>query len=273
MDPQLLQLAEVTRVAGLKTVEYFGTKLDIQYKEDHSPLTQADLASHRILAAALQDLSPDLPVISEESPVPPYPQRQLSPEFWIIDPLDGTKEFVKAIPEYTVNVALIKDGRPVLGVVGVPASGVLYAAKSGAGSFRFEPDRGWTPLPKTVSVDPGEKIRFITSRSHIGPVELELIRHLEGEDPIRAGSAFKFCLVAEGKGDAYLRHKPIMEWDTAAGDLVLSECGGLALEWDGSVLGYNKPEVRHRGLIAGATHDLARFLHEKARQLKLTRPD
>ena len=167
MNVSLDQLVQLAKDAGAKTLSFFGTDLTVRYKSDQSPLTQADLASHALIQAALEDWTPDIPVISEESALPDYAIRQTMDRFWIIDPLDGTKEFVKAIPEYTVNIALIEKAKPVMGVVGIPATGTVYGAQKGRGSFRWESDGSKNELAplKAKKQTPHQ---FVTSRSHLG---------------------------------------------------------------------------------------------------------
>ncbi len=265
-------LVSITQEAGKKTLAYFGTVLDISYKSDNSPLTQADLASHNFLVKKLTELAPGIPIISEESPIPDYAERKDTPAFWIIDPLDGTKEFVKAVPEYTVNVALIQGGQPVLGAVGIPASGNIYVAVKGEGSYRYEADGTVTKLDRCRQGGSMDGIQFVTSRSHVGPKESELIAHLGAPEPLRAGSAVKFCLVAEGKADIYVRHLPIMEWDTAAGDLVLRECGGMSNDWHGRTIAYNKEDVRHAGLIASRDAATGQHILKAISELGISAP-
>ena len=190
----------------------------MEYKLDHSPVTQADLASHHILQTGLACLAPHWPVLSEESVEVPFDERKSWRHFWMIDPLDGTKEFLHRTGEFTVNIALIEDDRPILGVVYAPVIDKLYFAARGAGSYRTD---GQVSTPIRVASTIAGSTRFVVSRSHASEQETK------GGEFIVMGSSLKFCLIAEGAADVYPRNGPTMEWDTAAAQLHSRRSGRL----------------------------------------------
>lgn len=241
---RLIALDAGSAIMSIYTVpESFGT----QYKEDDSPLTRADLAAHQVINQKLSQLTPAFPVLSEESRSTPYEERRTWDTFWLVDPLDGTKEFLKRNGEFTVNIALIQGGRPILGVVYAPSLSVSYFAAEGLGAWKQERKEP----PQQISVSPYEKgpLKVVASRSHAGPETqtfLENLRQKFGEvEVLSMGSAFKFCLVAEGKAHLYPRFGPTMEWDTAAAQCVVAQAGGKVVALDGSPLLYNKEDLRN----------------------------
>jgi 3'(2'), 5'-bisphosphate nucleotidase len=218
----------------------------VNYKLDHSPVTQADLASHHILQAGLARLDPHWPVLSEESAEVPFEERKSWRHFWMIDPLDGTKEFLRRTGEFTVNIALIEDDRPILGVVYAPVFDKLYFATRGAGSYRT--DGKVTTAIKVAPATAG-KTRFTVSRTHAS--EQETLQ-TKGCELIVMGSSLKFCLIAEGAADVYPRNGPTMEWDTAAAQCILEEAGGSVSDLEGNTIRYNKNVLRNPGFVARA---------------------
>jgi 3'(2'), 5'-bisphosphate nucleotidase len=226
---------------------YNGPAFQVTHKEDKSPLTAADLASHHTIVEGLQHLTPQWPVLSEESESTPYETRREWPIFWLVDPLDGTKEFLKRNGEFTVNIALVENGISILGVVYAPASGKMYFAARGVGAFKQE--NGKT-APIRVQRGPGVATRVIVSRSH-GTDETELYTQQYGEcEFVPMGSSLKFCLVAEGVADVYPRSGPTMEWDTAAAHCILEQAGGSVSAADGTRLVYNKTSLLNPGFLA-----------------------
>ncbi|HWE84884.1 MAG TPA: 3'(2'),5'-bisphosphate nucleotidase CysQ [Terracidiphilus sp.] len=228
----------------------------VKYKKDDSPLTQADLASHHIICDGLAALSPRIPVLSEESAEIPYEVRRAWPSFWLVDPLDGTKAFLRRDGEFTVNIALMRNGSPVLGVVYAPAIGKTYFAAEGAGASKAETG-AVTSIRAAAIRNPSPRV--IVSRSHGGCLE-EMRVDLEkiGVDAnacqfVSMSSSLKFCLVAEGNADIYLRKGPTMEWDTAAAQCVLEMAGGSISDLEGNRLIYNKPVLLNPGFLASAT--------------------
>jgi 3'(2'), 5'-bisphosphate nucleotidase len=248
MNTLLNQVAELASRAGSAILEiYNGPAFQVSEKTDKSPLTAADLASHHAILAGLQTLTPEWPVLSEESESTPYEIRRNWPVFWLVDPLDGTKEFLKRNGEFTVNIALVEGPTPILGVVYAPASGKMYVAARGVGAFRQE--NGET-LPIRVQRGPGGATRVIVSRSH-GSDETELYTRQYGHcEFVPMGSSLKFCLVAEGVADIYPRSGPTMEWDTAAAHCILQLAGGSVTASDGQPLLYNKPSLLNPGFLA-----------------------
>jgi 3'(2'), 5'-bisphosphate nucleotidase len=243
-------VTELAREAGRATMTYYGDAeaAGVREKADQSPITLADEAAHRILVDGLQQLDPDTPVVSEESAAEGYEARQGWRRFWLVDPLDGTKEFIKRRAEFTVNVALIEDGEPVLGVVLAPALEVLYWAVKGGGAWREErsgpPQRIYSTAPA-----PGTPLTVVESLSHPSPELEEYLKTIPVGRRVKAGSSLKFCWVAEGKADIYPRLGPTMEWDVAAGDCVYRQSGR-----DGerpSPLTYNKPDLRNPSFVIG----------------------
>ncbi len=237
--------------AGDAILEVYATDFDVQNKEDESPLTQADLASHKRIVAGLEALTPDVPIISEESGLPDYETRRRWERYWLIDPLDGTKEFVNRNGEFTVNIALIDNHRPLLGVVHVPVKNKTYVGCAGAGSNVRE--AGGEPREIRVAPTSGEPVRVVGSRSHRGASLDALLDNLGDYDMVPMGSSLKFCVIAEGAADIYPRLGPTSEWDTAAAQAVVEQAGGVVLELDGSPLSYNAKDdiLNPHFLVAG----------------------
>jgi len=246
----LKQLIETSRKAGKEILKYYDGEIKVFEKEDESPLTKADLASHYAIIDDLKKMTPDTPIISEESGIPEYEERKNWEKFWIVDPLDGTKEFIKKNGEFTVNIALIEGGEPVLGIVYIPAKDVFYFAEKGKGSFKQENEKE----PVRIYSEPADKNKplvLIQSRSH-GSDKLDDYLEKEGievKDRVRAGSSLKFCLVAEGVADFYPRLNPTMEWDVAAGDCVFRNSAREGQHKSG--LTYNKESLKNNGFVIG----------------------
>jgi 3'(2'), 5'-bisphosphate nucleotidase len=227
-------------LAGRKILEVYATDFEVQEKDDASPLTKADLAAHRTITGGLAELTPDLPVISEESGLPPFEERGEWPRYWLVDPLDGTKEFVNRNGEFTVNIALIDDGRPVLGVVRVPVQDKTYVGCEGYGADVREGDEA--PRAIHVAASSAEPPRVVGSRSHRGESLDRWLANLGDHELVPMGSSLKFCVVAEGLADVYPRLGPTSEWDTGAAQAVVEQAGGAVLELDGRPLSYNRKE-------------------------------
>ena len=244
--PHVIGLA---REAGSAVVEvYNSVDPKVEYKKDNSPLTQADIVSHGILVNGLQALVPEWPVLSEESSEIAFVQRAEWHNFWLVDPLDGTKEFLKRNGEFTVNIALIEGGTPILGVVYAPAIEKLYYAARGTGAFKTEGDA--TKRIQTAKRVPNA-VRVVMSRSH-GAGEESLEQFTGGAvcEFVSMGSSLKFCLVAEGTADIYPRSGPTMEWDTAAAQCVVEEAGGMVTDLQGNAMTYNKQSLLNPGFVA-----------------------
>ncbi|MDR8393511.1 3'(2'),5'-bisphosphate nucleotidase CysQ [Aliifodinibius sp. S!AR15-10] len=244
------KVIETARKAGRATLEYYSQEIEVETKSDDSPLTKADLAAHEIIIAGLKEIDPDTPVISEEGGLPGYEERKNWNKFWIADPLDGTKEFIKKNGEFTINIALIEDGEPVFGVVYVPAKEITYYGSKENGSFKQEGDAEPVRI-YSDKADTNIPLTVVKSRSH-GSSDLQDKLKEQGitiKEAIPAGSSIKFCLVAEGKADLYPRMGPTMEWDVAAGDCVYRNSAKEGQH--SSPLKYNKPDLKNEGFIIG----------------------
>jgi len=241
--------------AGNAILEVYATEFDVQSKSDESPLTQADLASNQCIVAGLAELTPDIPIISEESGLPEFEERRQWNCYWLIDPLDGTKEFVNRNGEFTVNIALIESNRPIFGVVHVPVQNKTYIGCEGRGS---ELRDGGQVTKIQVSETSGVPVRIVGSRSHRGSSLDAFLERLGESDIVPMGSSLKFCTVAEGNADVYPRLGLTSEWDTAAAQAVVEQAGGKVLELDGKPLSYNRKSdiLNPWFVVIGATdHD------------------
>ena len=248
IDP-VVALAEE---AGLAILEVYSSDFDVQSKSDDSPLTEADLGSHRRIVAGLKALTPELPIISEESGLPDYAERSRWNRYWLIDPLDGTKEFVSRNGEFTVNIALIENRTPVFGVVHVPVQQKTYIGCETRGAeLRYGDGRVETIRVADASSDP---VRVVGSRSHRGASLDAYLEKLGDHEMIPMGSSLKFCVVAEGGADLYPRLGPTSEWDTAAAQAVVEQAGGSVVTLDGKPMKYNTKEdiLNPFFLVAGA---------------------
>ena len=247
------QLLPIARVAGDAIMAVYSRGMpQAQLKEDDSPVTEGDLAAHCVLASQLKPLLSECPVVSEED-AGSLVHRQSNGRFWLIDPLDGTKEFIARNGEFTVNMALIEDGRSVLGVVCAPAIDALYWGGAGLGAFRCI--GGQTAAIKVAASNPGKASRVVASKSHLNEATRSLIERLGEVSLVQAGSSLKFCRVAEGEADIYPRLAPTCEWDTAAAQAVLEGAGGVVVDLQGMPLLYGKPDVLNPSFIA--TRDTA----------------
>ena len=240
----------LAREAGRATMVYYdgAVPADVRAKSDQSPVTLADEVAHDILLAGLRRLDPATPVVSEEAEAAGYEARRGWRRFWLVDPLDGTKEFIKRRAEFTVNVALIEDGEPVFGVVLAPALDLLYWAVKGGGAWR-EANAGPAERIYSSAPAPGTPLTVVESLSHPSAELEEYLKTIPVASRVKAGSSLKFCWVAEGRADLYPRLGPTMEWDVAAGDCVYRQSGR-----DGerpSPLTYNKPDLRNPSFVIG----------------------
>jgi 3'(2'), 5'-bisphosphate nucleotidase len=234
-------LDAVTAASTAILTVYASAGHEVEYKADDSPITRADRAAHDVLSTRLVQLAPEIPLISEEAAAThDFAVRRGWREHWLVDPLDGTREFISRNGEFTVNVALIRDHEPVLGVVAAPALGLTYYAVRGHGAHRVE---GQTP-PTAIRVRPAaEPLVIVGSRSHRGDSLDALLARIGPHELRPMGSALKFCLVAEGSADFYPRLGPTSEWDTAAAQAVLEVAGGAVTMLDGLPLRYNRRDT------------------------------
>jgi 3'(2'), 5'-bisphosphate nucleotidase len=238
-------IIEIANLAGKAILEIYQKDFSVEYKDDKSPLTEADKVSNEIIVDALKELTPEIPIISEENKLIEYEVRKSWKKCWLVDPIDGTKEFIKKNGEFTVNIALIENGNPILSVVGVPAQNIIFYAEHGKGAFKIENNITTKLMATTVSED---TIRIVGSRSHQTPELIAFVEEQKEKYPnvefVAAGSSLKFCLIADGKADIYPRLGPTMEWDTAAGHLVATEAGTEVVIWNTkSKLTYNKENL------------------------------
>ena len=238
--------------AGRIILGYYDKPLPVDYKADNSPLTQADQASHNFLVDKLRSLTPGIPVLSEESDPGSYTSRLSWRRFWCVDPLDGTKEFVKkATGEFTVNVALIEGKEAVLGVVHVPVQGLTYFAAKGGGAYMQ--CNGAEPEAISTRLSSANRITVVASRDHAGPDVAGMLESMASEgievESTNMGSSLKFCLVAAGTADFYPRTVPTFEWDTAAAQCVVEAAGGRIVTRDGQRLAYNKLDIRNPSIF------------------------
>ena len=236
--PALLALA---REAGAAIMRVYAQDFAVEHKDDRSPLTAADMASHHLIVAGLQALAPRVPVLSEESAGIAWETRRGWQRYWLVDPLDGTREFVKRNGEFTVNIALVEAGEPVLGVVYAPALDELHfglraPAAMGGGAFVCDGDKH---VPISVRAPATAPLRVAGSRSHMDPRSAAFIARIGEHELLGMGSSLKFCRMAEARLDLYPRFAPTSEWDTAAGQCVLECAGGAVLTLDGAPLRYN----------------------------------
>jgi 3'(2'), 5'-bisphosphate nucleotidase len=250
------ELTPIAVRAGAAIMRIYDAGFTVQHKEDDSPLTLADLESQRVIIDGLKALAPDIPILSEESAQAPWSERRSWRDLWVVDPLDGTREFVKRNGEFTVNIALVQNHEPVLGVVVAPALGLLYWGARGVGAFR----RGHDGAQVAIRISsPETPLRVVGSRSHASKETQVYLARL-GPYVLRGiGSSLKFCLVACGEADLYPRFGPTSEWDTAAGQALLEAAGGHVTRLDGHRLRYNCRESVLNGdfLAFGHTSVLA----------------
>ncbi len=253
--------------AGKAILEvYHSNDFEVQFKSDQSPLTLADRNAHQIIVAGLKETG--LPILSEEGKKIPYKERKNWQRFWLVDPLDGTKEFIKRNGEFTVNIALIENGVPVMGVIYVPVTDVLYFGSIEKGAFRVSQVRqttNWFDKAEKLPQKTGDNtFRVVASRSHINPETEEFIQKLKADHPkieiVSKGSSLKLCLIAEGKADIYPRFGPTSEWDTAAGHAIISASGGKVVLADNpdTDLKYNKENILNPYFIATCNLPLRR---------------
>lgn len=231
---------EIAANAGREIMRIYETAFNVTFKRDHSPLTEADLAAQRVIAAGLAALTPSVPMLGEESPPELFERRRAWSTLWLVDPLDGTREFVKRNGEFAVSIALVEEHVPVLGVLHGPALQRSYAAARGCGSFRYDQHGERTAL-RVFECAP-TPLRVLGSRSHGDAVLDRMLERLGPQQRVALGSALKFGLLAEGSADLYVRRGPTSEWDTAAGQAVVVEAGGRVVDFSGHALRYNARE-------------------------------
>lgn len=239
-DSLMHSVVELVQAAGQATLPYWQANVAVQTKADESPVTAADIAAHQVLAAGLAALDPSIPVLSEEDCEIPVSTREQWTRWWLVDPLDGTKEFISGSAEYTVNVALIERGQVIFGVVGVPVTGHIYYGGADVGAYCRDP-QGVTRALQVRTAPPDELV-VVASRRHSSPMQEALLQSLAHDYPalrlVNVGSSLKFCQMAEGAADLYPRLAPTSQWDTAAAQGVLEGAGGQVLNLNGQPLTY-----------------------------------
>jgi 3'(2'), 5'-bisphosphate nucleotidase len=249
LAPTLLlpHLVTLAGAAGEVVMRYYAREIVVETKADSSPVTEADAAAEQVILEALRALTPSIPIVAEEEVAAGRIPNVGDGPFWLVDPLDGTREFISRNGEFTVNVALVEGGMPIAGVVGAPAKGLMWWGAVGHGAARRE---NGEVMDIRVRPRPREGTVAVASRSHR---DAETDRWLDEEgitETVSAGSSLKFCLVGEGRADVYPRFGPTMEWDTAAGHAVLLAAGGRVNDLAGKPLRYGKPSFRNPGFIA-----------------------
>jgi 3'(2'), 5'-bisphosphate nucleotidase len=228
-------LMPIVEQASAAIMRIYDGEFAVERKDDNSPLTLADLESQRVIIDGLKRLTPEIPILSEESAAASWAERRTWHELWVVDPLDGTREFVKRNGEFTINIALVVQHEPVLGVVSAPAQRLTYWGAANAGAFK----RAKAETRAIHTVAPQQPLRVLGSRSHASPQTAEYLARLGPHVVSGVGSSLKFCLLAEGEAELYVRFGATSEWDTAAGQAVLEAAGGHVTRMDGHRLRYN----------------------------------
>jgi 3'(2'), 5'-bisphosphate nucleotidase len=245
----LIEVLEIAREAGRIILGHFHSDQKAVAKEDESPLTIADLESNSYIRGKLAELTPSIPIISEESIVNTYDERASWDSFWLVDPLDGTKEFIKKSGYFTVNIALVRNGSPILGVIEVPYFDEVYYASNNEAYHESRRNSMGANQLHVRTLEP-DNMAIVASRDHCGPAVKALCDRMPEATLKSIGSSLKFCLVAAGLADVYLRDVPTMEWDTAAAHAILRAAGGEIYTLDGGVLTYNKESLRNPHILS-----------------------
>ncbi|KTA74654.1 3'(2'),5'-bisphosphate nucleotidase CysQ [Aeromonas salmonicida] len=248
--PTISELEPIARAAGDTIMAIYSQPFTVEYKGDESPLTAADKGAHEVIVQALAGLTPDIPVLSEESGPEVMGLRHGWSRYWLVDPLDGTKEFVSRNGEFTVNIALIEDGKPLWGLVYAPVLDRLWYGGKGMGAWRVAD--GKREAIQTLPHQEGAPWRVVGSRNHLSRETLDYLAPFGEIELVSMGSSLKFCIIAEGGAELYPRLAPTCEWDTAAAQAVLEGAGGSVTRLDGSPLAYNKPDILNPWFVARA---------------------
>ena len=231
------QLIEISKDAGKAIMEVYNSNFGHQIKEDLSPLTKADTLSNNIICEKLKVITPDIPILSEENSDIPFNIRSSWEQYWLVDPLDGTKEFIKKNGEFTVNIALIRDHKPVFGLIHLPVKKHTYWGYDDEGSFFLDQENNIKKI--SVSKNINDPIRIVASRSHPSDELNNLLGKIKNYKLLNVGSSLKFCLIASGELDIYPRFGPTSEWDIAAGHAIVNCAGGHIQTFDGNNIQYN----------------------------------
>lgn len=251
MIEHIEEIKKIAIEAGEAILSVYKTNnFDVEIKSDNSPLTEADKQSHIVINKGLHKLFKDIPILSEEGRHVKFETRSKWKKYWLIDPLDGTKEFINKNGEFTVNIALISDNIPVFGIIYAPVLKEIYWGETGQGAFVEQP--GETPATKLPTEELPSELTAVASRSHSSKEEKELLQKLNIKKVISKGSSLKFCLLASGKAHYYVRFGPTMEWDTGAGHAIISSAGASLTKITGESFTYNKPNLLNPGFIVTA---------------------
>ena len=241
LNEQLISsTVEIAKEAGMAITEIYNSDFDYQLKKDLSPITAADNLSHNIITERLKTLTPQTPILSEENCNIPYKIRSQWTQYWLVDPLDGTKEFISKNGEFTVNIALIENNTPIFGVIDIPITNETYWGSKVNGSFCSDANNDIKQI--NVSEDNQNPIRLVASRSHPSEMLNDLLEKIIDYEIIEVGSSIKFCLIASGQADCYPRFGPTSEWDTAAGEAIVSYASGCVVTARGNSMNYNVKE-------------------------------
>lgn len=244
-------LLEIARQAAAAILEIYNSNADfgVEAKSDDSPLTRADRAANEVICRGLEALPVKYPIISEENKLLPYSKRRDWTRCWLVDPLDGTKEFIKKNGDFTVNIALVENGEVVAGVVGIPAQDELYWAVKGSGAFCIK-NQAEQPIEAAIFSQQDDGLKIVCSRSHLTPETEAFIAKYNTPKLVSRGSALKFLLLAKGEAHVYPRIAPTMEWDTAAAQIILEEAGGSVVVYEtGEPMRYNREDLLNPSFV------------------------
>ncbi|MEM6348364.1 MAG: 3'(2'),5'-bisphosphate nucleotidase CysQ [Bacteroidota bacterium] len=251
-------LVELAKEAGkaILAVYHDESAFDrVDFKADDSPLTLADQASHNVIVAGLEQATPEIPILSEEGKHLPFEERQHWSKLWVVDPLDGTKEFIKRNGEFTVNIALVENGSVVMGCVYVPVQDLTYFAAKGEGAFVMRGEAAAEKIEVAKFDKADEGLRLVCSRSHMSPEVEAYVQQFSNPELVSMGSSLKLVMIAEGKADIYPRLAPTMEWDTAAAQIIVEEAGGTVINHEtGTAVVYNKANLLNPHFIVFGAH-------------------
>jgi 3'(2'), 5'-bisphosphate nucleotidase len=263
-EAEIDSVIAIAQEAGRQIMGVYESDFVFKEKNDQSPLTEADILSQRVIVKGLNSLFPETPILSEEQSNAAYQQRKSWNNFWLIDPLDGTKEFIKKNSEFTVNIALIASGEPVFGVIVLPALGIVYYGSPQGGAFKKTDESTEKISAHLIEQEP---ITAVRSRSHPDKQEETILSCFNNIKIIYAGSSLKFCRIAEGKAAIYIRGGPTMEWDTAAGQAIAESAGAIVKGLNGDKLLYNKEMLKNPGFVCCANNELLNKIQDGQRQI------
>ena len=240
LDQEYIEkLIKISKNAGDAIMDIYESEFDVNFKSDQSPLTKADVLSNKIICQSLKKITPDIPILSEECCDIPFEERSSWKTYWLVDPLDGTKEFINKNGEFTVNIALIRDNKPIFGVINIPTINKTFWGAETLGSYEINKNKDVKKISNVKKIN--KKIRILTSRSHI-EAEMDIIKGIEDYELLPTGSSLKFCLIANGQADAYIRLGPTSEWDVAAGHAIIEYSGCIITDLKGKKIKYNQGE-------------------------------